>query len=243
MKKHFIAALLVLLAPCISVGEPYTPEPGSAENNRKKKAKTKIDPSLPMVLILGDSISIGYTSHVAKALRGKANVIHNPGNSQGTTHTLKNLDKWLKMQKWDVIHFNLGLHDLKRVKKAGTSENSNNPEDPYQADIPTYTANLDKIATRLTKTKAKLIFATTTPFPKGVKPYRDPEDVAKYNAAAKKIMQKHSIPINDLHALVTPEISKLQKPNNVHFKRTGSKKMATQVAEIISKQLQDTSKP
>ncbi len=77
---------------------------------------------------------MGYTRSVQQKLTGKANIIHNPGNSQGTTHTLNKLDEWLDLQDWDVIHFNLGLHDLKRVKVAGTSQNSNDPNDPYQAD-------------------------------------------------------------------------------------------------------------
>ena len=82
----------------------------------------------------------------------------------------------------------MGLHDLKRVKVAGTSENSNDPNDPYQANLKTYGANMEEIVARLKQTDAKLIFATTTPFPAGVKPYRAPEDAEKYNEVAKKIM-------------------------------------------------------
>ena len=43
-----------------------------------------MDPNLPNVLIIGDSISIGYTGVVSSKLAGKANVIHNLGNAQGT---------------------------------------------------------------------------------------------------------------------------------------------------------------
>jgi lysophospholipase L1-like esterase len=200
---------------------------------RKKKTK-KVDPALPMVLILGDSISMGYTSFVRQELAGKANILHNPGNSQGTTHTLKQLDQWLAMQEWDVIHFNLGLHDLKRVKVAGTSENSNDPKDPQQADLATYTANLAAIVGKLKASKAKLIFATTTPYPAGVKPHRAPEDAVSYNTAAVAIMKQHDIPVNDLYSLVLPELKTLQKPVNVHFHAAGSKKMASQVAAAIT---------
>ena len=88
----------------------YSPEEGSAELNKKarKKKSRSLDPNLPNVLIIGDSISIGYTSGVRDLLKGKANVIHNPGNAQGTTHGCKNLDAWLGDTKWDVIHFNWG---------------------------------------------------------------------------------------------------------------------------------------
>lgn len=235
--KKFITLLMALCTVAFAQ-DTYIPEEGSIEEKKKKnKKKEKVDPNLPMVMILGDSISMGYTGGVKKELKGKANVIHNPGNSQGTTHTKVHIDEWLKLQEWDVIHFNIGLHDLKRVKKAGTSENSNDPNDPYQADVATYSTNMEEIVGKLKASGAKLIFATTTPFPEGVKPYRSPEDVAKYNAAAVAIMKKHSIPVNDLHALVWPKLKEVQKPKNVHFKKSGSAMMAKQVAARITEVL------
>ncbi|MFD2157771.1 SGNH/GDSL hydrolase family protein [Rubritalea tangerina] len=216
----------------------YVPEEGSDELRKKRgKKEMKVDPSLPMVLILGDSISIGYTSGVRKLLKGKANVIHNPGNSQGTTHTLKHLDDWLKLQKWDVIHFNLGLHDLKRVKVAGSSQNSDDPKDPYQADLKTYTENLERVVAKLKGSGAQLIFATTTPFPAGVSPYRDPADAKRYNEAALKVVGSEGIEVNDLYALMLPRLGEVQRAKNVHFKPQGSALMAEQVAKKISAQL------
>ena len=232
--KHIYLILFALCSVAFCQGD-YVPEKGSVERKKSKKRKqSQVDAQLPMVLILGDSISIGYTKGVKKALIGKANVIHNPGNSQGTTHTLKNVDKWLEMQKWDVIHFNLGLHDLKRVKVAGTSENSNDPSDPSQADLKTYTTNMQEIVGKLKGSGAKLIFATTTPYPAGVSPYRDPADPAKYNAAAITIMKANNIPVDDLYALVLPKLAEVQKPKNVHFNPAGSALLAKQVTEMIS---------
>ncbi|MCH2207974.1 MAG: SGNH/GDSL hydrolase family protein [Lentisphaerales bacterium] len=223
--------------------DTYTPEEGSVElKKRKKKSTTKIDPNLPFVLIIGDSISMGYTPFVKENLQGKANVIHAPGNSQGTTHGLKNLTDWLNDKKlgdkkWDVIHFNWGLHDLKHVKVAGTSENSNDFNDPQQADLPTYTSNMAKLVAQLKADGAKLIFATTTPYPAGVKPARAPENAAKYNDAALKIMTENNIEVNDLYSLVLPKLNTLQKPVNVHFHKEGSKMMGLQVSQAIEKHL------
>lgn len=232
MKKVLITLLAL---SSVAFGQNnYVPEEGSVEESKKKGRKSKVDKDLPMVLTLGDSISMGYTGGVKKALKGKANVIHNPGNSQGTTHTKANVDKWLKIQKWDVIHFNLGLHDLKRVKEAGTSKNSDDPNDPFQADLASYSTNMQEIVGKLKASGAKLIFATTTPYPAGVSPYRDPADPAKYNAAAVAIMKKNDIPVNDLYALVLPQLDKIQKPKNVHFKPEGSALLAKQVTEKIS---------
>ena len=78
---------------------------------------------LPRVLLIGDSISIGYTVDVRAMLKGKANV-HRPLTNCGPTTTgLQKLDEWLetggKGKKWDIIHFNWGLHDLKYMGPDG----------------------------------------------------------------------------------------------------------------------------
>ncbi|WP_227021423.1 SGNH/GDSL hydrolase family protein [Oceaniferula marina] len=238
--RQSVLFILCLLVPFSSVmaDKGYVPEKGSAELDKKGKKKktgkaTKIDPALPMVLIIGDSISIGYTGKVRAQLKGKANVLHNPGNSQGTTNGLAKIDAWLGDTQWDVIHFNFGLHDLKRVKKAGTAQNSNDPDDPYQADLKTYTSNMEQLVKRLKKTEAKLIFATTTPFPGGVSPYRAPEDAAKYNAAALKIMKANQVEVNDLYAAILPHLKTHQRPVNVHFLPKGSELLAKEVSAKV----------
>ena len=77
----------------------------SGDSRAQKHAKA--DPNLPNVLIIGDSISIGYTGAVSSKLAGKANVIHNPSNAEGTKLGLEKLKEWLGDTKWDVIHFKL----------------------------------------------------------------------------------------------------------------------------------------
>ena len=69
------------------------------------------DPKLPRVLLIGDSVSRGYTQAARKALAGKANVHRAPANCGPTASGVKNLEVWLGDGKWDVIHFNFGIHD------------------------------------------------------------------------------------------------------------------------------------
>ena len=235
-RRSFMATLVtVMMLGALTGLAQQIPEEGSAELSKKHRKQTpvKLDPNLPQVLIIGDSISIGYTGLVRSQLKGKANVIHNPGNAAGTTRGLEKLQEWLGDTPWDIIHFNWGLHDLKHVKKAGGSENSNDPNDPQQADLKTYTANLKALVKQLKSTEAKLIFASTTPYPNGVKPCRLPEDAVNYNAAALKIMKANNIQVNDLYSLVLPKLKTLQKPKNVHFKPEGSQVLADQVAAMI----------
>lgn len=187
---------------------------------------------LPNVLIIGDSISIGYTKPLTKILKDKVVVVHNPGNAGPSSKGLANIDRWLGKTEWDVIHFNHGLHDLKYVDKNG--KNSNTKKNAHvQVPLKDYRNNMESIVIRLKKTGAKLIFATTTPYPDGVKPLRIPEDVQKYNSAALEVMKKHGVPINDLHDFVLPKLKTLQKPRNVHFTPKGSTAMAKEVARYI----------
>ncbi len=198
---------------------------------------------LPNVLILGDSISIGYTPFVEEYLKRKANVFRpmlvngKPENCEGTNKGVKNIERWLGDKKWDVIHFNFGLHDIKHVDPV-TGQNSQNPKHPQQANRKEYKENLEIIVEKLKATGAKLIFATTTPYPDVVDgPLRKPGMPQKYNRIAVKIMNKNEILINNLHAFMVPRMAELQLPKNVHFTEEGSREMAKKVVERINEVL------
>jgi WD40 repeat protein len=200
---------------------------GAKEKEKKTKkdpafAPVKDDPNLPRVLLIGDSISIGYTAPTRKKLEGKANVHRILTNGGPTTNGLKNLTKWLGDGKWDVIHFNWGLHDLKMDK------------DVHQVPIDQYEKNLRELVKQLKATKAKLIWASTTPVPDAkVSPPRKNADVIAYNAVAKKIMTENGVAVNDLYALALPQLAKIQIAANVHFTPAGSGVLAEQVASAI----------
>jgi acyl-CoA thioesterase-1 len=186
-------------------------------------APIKDVPGLPRVLIIGDSISIGYTLPTRALLKGKANVHRIPTNGGPTTKGLVQIDSWLGEGKWDVIHFNWGLHDLKFM-----------PHGKRQVTLAAYEKNLDSLVRRLKQTGAKLIWRNTTPVPKGkVGPRRIPADVVSYNAAAKRVMQKHGVPIHDLYSFALARLAKIQRPVNVHFTPEGSAALAAEVAKII----------
>ncbi|QDT37930.1 SGNH/GDSL hydrolase family protein [Stratiformator vulcanicus] len=203
------------------------------------------DEELPRVLILGDSISIGYTPVVQELLAGKAIVVRpmrtekKAENCAGTTNGVEQIDRWLRIGggNWEVIHFNFGLHDMKRVDP-DTGKPSSNIDDPRQADVDKYAKQLESIVAKLQDSNADLIFATTTPVPAGgVKPHRDVDDPAKYNAAAKRIMERGEVAVNDLYKFVEDRQSEIQIPVNVHFTQKGSRMLGRQVAEAIENAL------
>lgn len=195
---------------------------------------------LPRVLIIGDSISLGYTPFVVERMQGRAIVEHHRGNAQHTGTGLKKLDAWLGDTKWDVIHFNWGLWDLcyrhpeskvqgRRDKERGTLTTS----------LEQYEENLDELAARLRKTNAKLIWAHTTTVPEG-EAGRKVGDDDRYNAAAARVMKKHGIPVNDLNALTDTFPQNLfTAPGNVHYTKEGSRKIAEAVTEKITAAFED----
>lgn len=185
------------------------------------------DPSLPRVLLIGDSISIGYTLPVRDLLKGVANVHRIPDNGGPTTRGLEQLDQWLGTNQWHVIHFNWGLHDLK-IQTNGQ----------HQVELERYERNLERLVDRLQRTGAVLIWGTTTPVPLGVHgPQRNPSDVPRYNEAAGRVIYAAGVRVNDLFAFVQPRIARLQLPQNVHFTAAGSAELARPIAREIREAL------
>lgn len=204
----------------------------------------EVDPALPNVLVLGDSISIGYMLPLREALRGEANVFRPATNCGPTTKGLEQLESWLGDRKWDVIHFNFGLHDLKYMGRDG--ENLADPNDPashQQVPLDQYAGNLRRIAERLKQTGAALIWRQTTPVPQGAKG-RVPGDASRYNAAAAEVMAElGGIQTDPMFEYASePEIAKLQRPANVHYTEAGSAALARRAAESIRSALQDAAR-
>ena len=199
----------------------------------------------PNVLILGDSISIGYYPFVKEALDCQVKLSRpmmvNGGfqNCAGSTNGVEKISDWIGEKQWDLIHFNFGLHDIKHVNPQ-TGKNSRSFDDPHQANPKQYEKNLNFILKKLKKTKAKLIFATTTPYPNTkLRPARKPGMHKIYNTVALKIMKKNKVFINDLHAFVSPRMTELQRPNDVHFTEFGSRELAKEVVKSILKNLKN----
>lgn len=186
-------------------------------------------PNLPRVLLIGDSISIGYTRKVRDLLKDKANLHRIPTNGGATNFGVEKIKSWLGDSKWDVIHFNCGLHDIK------FSKGKNN------VPLADYEKNLSELVTQLKATGAKLIWCSTTPVPDAkLTPLRLNSDVLAYNAAARKIMKETGVAIDDLYAFAAPQLEKIQLPANVHYSKDGYDVLAGQVAKSIEAALDET---
>ncbi len=218
----FVLAIIPFFVEA-QISEPKKPNP---------LARVEDQPGLPRVLLIGDSISIGYTLPVRELLKGKVNLHRIPTNGGATIKGLEQIDSWIGKKKWDVIHFNWGLHDLKYMGPNGENLFPKEKGGKVQVALVKYKKNLERLVSRLNKTGAKLIWRNTTPIPPGSKG-RYVGDSISYNSAASLVMIRHGIPTHDLFTLSRERMKEIMKPANVHFTEEGSKVLAESVAEVI----------
>jgi lysophospholipase L1-like esterase/dienelactone hydrolase len=192
-------------------------------------------PELPKVVLVGDSIRLGYAPLVAKRLEGQAVVVSAAANGGDSANVLKNLDEWVVREKPDVVHFNCGLHDLKLSKATRK----------HQVELEAYQANLKQIVARLKKeTTAAMVFASTTPIlderhaRRGADFDRLEADVRRYNDAAAAVMKEAGVIVHDLHAVVEQSgAEKLLGPDGTHYTAEGNERLADAVTACVLRQL------
>jgi len=167
--------------------------------------RTRDDPNLPRVLVIGDSISMNYHDSAKAALAGKANYYRIEGNGGPSDRGVSHMEMWLGDYtqpglRWDVIQFNHGLHGLKQPYDKATDTWGE-----HQVALEDYKKNLAKEIEILQRTGATLIWCTTTPVPNsnfGRYARRKDEDLVFNKAALEVISQHPKIQVNDLNAFI-----------------------------------------
>lgn len=194
----------------------------------------------PSLLIIGDSISLGYTPFVIENLANEAAVFHNPGNAQHTGTGVEKIEEWMADGKWDIVQFNWGLWDLcYRHPDSKVQGNRDKENGKLTYTIDEYAANLDSIVSILqTITEARLIFVTTTYVPEN-EAGRFKSDALRYNDAAKKIMEKHSVIVNDIYEASIPIHQVLGKgSDDVHYSDQGYEKLGELVTKFLKAEME-----
>ena len=178
------------------------------------------DPRLPRVLIIGDSISRGYTLTVRHALAEKVNLHRAPANCGCSANGLTQLPVWLGQGRWDLILFNFGIHDRET------------PSEIYQE-------HLEWIVNRLRQTGARLVWVSSTPVLEGAAEYHA-GSIERLNGVANALMRRHEIPVVDLYGHVLPVLDKYQLPRNCHYQQHGYEYLGQFVAQEIGKAIKLT---
>jgi hypothetical protein len=168
----------------------------------------------PTVLIIGDSISLGYTPFIQQSLDNNYDVIHNPCNAENSTWTLANIDVWLAGRtNFESITWNNGLWD--------------NSDFAY-VDDNTYVANLHAIAIKIkAKTNKPLFILTTQVLPNT--PDWIGVDTQHKNTLALTVMNQENIPVLDLYTVSTTIPQYHITPTNVHYTDQGYQTFANSI--------------
>jgi len=181
------------------------------------------------VILIGDSICLGYQSLVQQALTGYAEVWTPEINGGDSRNILEHLKVWVQTSQPDVVHINCGLHDLKKPFDTGL----------LAVPISEYSLNVHTILNQLRQSVPLVLWATTTPVNtgwhherKGFDRFED--DVVSYNDAAKTVTRILKVPVNDLYsAVMTAGRDRLLLPDGVHFTAGGYALLGEQVAAML----------
>jgi len=193
----------------------------------------------PDILIVGDSISLGYTPFTKKHFLEKANITHNKGNAQHSGYGLEHIEEWIGDKNWDIVQFNWGLWDLcYRHPDSKVQGNRDKEHGDITFTPEEYAANLDAIITIIKKkTDAKLIFVTTSYVPKE-EAGRYEADAIKYNDVAKKVMKKHGVAVNDIYEeSIAIHNTYGNGSDNVHYKPEGYKKLSELIIDYLENEI------
>lgn len=192
------------------------------------------------IVLIGDSIRVGYCRYVQQAFEGEAAVYFPNENCRFAAYIVRALSSWKgKMEcgdDVDCVHFNVGLWDCLILP------------DGILTPIEIYRFYFDRVCKQI-KTlfpKAKIIFATSTAvledqYKENLR--RKNADIEQYNAAAVEIAQGHGFAINDLYA-ITKDVPESYHSDMTHYyTKDGTRILTEQVANVIADALGIPAKP
>ncbi len=182
------------------------------------------------LLLIGDSIRMGYDKAIKKTLEGKANVYFPEENCRFAAYLLRYIHGYKKLVEEgevDVIHWNAGLWDCLRLFE----------EEPH-TPIDVYAYYIDRLCQRIKKVfpEAKVIFATSTSvqsekMDKDFKRYN--EEIEEYNKVAVEVVKKYGFEINDLYRVSTTLPEEAHSDQVHYYTSMGTKAFAEQVLSCV----------
>jgi hypothetical protein len=185
------------------------------------------DSSLPRILLIGNSITRGYYPEVQKILAGKAYVARlATSKSIGDPGLLKEVSLIMNYYKFDIVHFNNGLHGWKYSEKE------------YEKAFPDLISTIRKNAP-----SAQLIWATTTPVRiKAEINMLDPktERIKERNRIALAFVSKQkNVRVDDLWAATIDKPEYFQGSDGTHPNPSGYQALAQTVAAALIRVLEE----
>lgn len=187
------------------------------------------------ILLIGDSIRMGYDSYVRESMQNVAEVYYPSVNCAFSTNILRYLHTWtdeLKLYEADAVHFNTGLWDTVRIYGDNT------------LTTPTaYADNMARIAKRIRFLfpEAKIIFATSTPVIESGFIYefenRFNRDVEEFNRIACEVLIEYGVIINDLYTLLKDVPESFHSDQTHFYTAEATELIGNQVSHVLCEAL------
>ena len=212
----------------------------SGEGYSMQRADIK-DPSLPRILVIGDSISMGYRGFITKHFKDKAYVDYWVGGSWFDPSNVKGEDSPVKRSFKNVLAN--GPYDV--VSWNSMTLHMWGPNHPDRCPLDTCAENMESVVEYLKRIapSAKFIWVRCTPITIPVEggpsviDERKSDGLVKRNAIVDGIVGRYGIPEVDLYALCGKNLDKASK-DGVHWEASASTLMADEICKEIEKALQ-----
>ncbi|MEI7781898.1 MAG: SGNH/GDSL hydrolase family protein, partial [Planctomycetota bacterium] len=202
------------------------------------------DPTLPRVLIIGDSISGHYHERLRLLMEGKANIV---GEASFSSHPDPRKSVWASVGPryyrtdsatkgddlknylaesgpWDIVHFNIGIHMFSKAQPG---------------DEKPYAEKLRQAVQTIRDSGAVCLFANSTGTVADNTIPNSPlylTNCKAFNTAAEEVMREMNVPVTDIYGLIQPRIKELISGDLIHTNAEADQMMA----ELIAKRLTET---
>jgi len=204
------------------------------------------DPALPRILVIGDSISMGYREFITRHFKGRAYVDYWTGGGWIDPNAVRGANSAMK-RAWNGILSN-GPYDV--ITWNAMTLHMWNPDMPERSPDDTYVANMTEVVEhiRATAPETKFIWVRCTPFTTPVEGgpsvvnMEKSRRLIKRNAETDEIMRAHGIPEVDLYDLAEKNLDKASK-DGVHWEQSASRLMAEEIIKEIEKVLPEKNQP
>ena len=209
------------------------------------------------LLLLGDSIRMGYDSFVQEKLQGRMNVYFPQENCRFAQYTLRALSNWkeeLTLPEIHVVHWNNGLWDVLHLNSGpagadGEAEGETiTPENVSQelrfdkdplTPPEMYRYMIDRVLTRIRQLfpEAEVVFATTTPVieEQAAWAYRSNAEIGEYNRIACEVLSPRGVRINELGEFAAEKCQEFHR-DWVHYNDEGSSLLADEIVQFLEKE-------
>ena len=188
------------------------------------------------IILIGDSIRMGYDKYVKEALRETAQVYYPADNCRFATYIIRFVHEWKKKGEWpedaDLVHWNAGLWDVPEIMGDG-------PVTPIEH----YAVQIARIDRRLRELfpKAKIVFATSTAVEEekfGPVFKRRNATIEAFNAAAIKALEGTGTVIDDLYAVTASAPDGCHSDMTHYSTPAGIEHVGTSVVKLLCRELE-----